>query len=258
MQDLRASGWEYIPKWTLLMLVSLTVQFLVIVLRPQWNNLWWRIGAAYAVLMIFLGDAVWEGYPGAAARVVVPLTLAFNIVVPRGRWWWPVLLLGNISALSAANQLKTPGHESFVLDGPSAVWLTPEHRSIDVTFSSEWYGIEQSQFEYWRWSRGSAGMVIHNPQIVPIEVELRFDLRAYDERTVRVLQGKTVRWEGRVGRNNVKVRLPHLHLEPGGNPWRFETERPPAIPDIDNPRPITFNLRNFVIHAVQKLETNPP
>ena len=134
VQDLRANGWEFMPKWTLVMLVSLTVQFLVILLRPQWSSLWWRIGASYAVLLIFLGEAVWEGYPGAAARVVVPLTLAFNVVVPRGRWWWPVLLLGNLSALSAVDQLRPPGHESYPLEGPRNVWMAPAHQSIEVAF----------------------------------------------------------------------------------------------------------------------------
>jgi hypothetical protein len=65
-------------------LISLTVQFLFFVLRPSWRDPWWRVAAAYSVLMIFLGDAVWEGYPGATSRVLLPMTLAFNILVPRG------------------------------------------------------------------------------------------------------------------------------------------------------------------------------
>ncbi|HUJ44165.1 MAG TPA: hypothetical protein VLW52_11205 [Opitutaceae bacterium] len=258
VQSLRAHGWEFVPRWSLLMLVSLTVQFLAIVLRPRWDSLWWRIGAGYAVLLVFLGEAVWEGFPGAAARVVVPLTLAFNAVVPRGRWWWPVLLLGNLSAFSAFNQLRTPGHESFTLEGPKAVWMTPTHQSIDVAFTSGWYGVEQSPLEYWRWSRGSAEIVIQNPQPAPVEVEMDFDLRAYDERIVRVFQDKVLQWEGRVGRDSSEVRLRHVRLEPGPNPWRFETEGPPSTPNGDTLRPVAFNLRNLVIRAVRKLDKQAP
>jgi hypothetical protein len=258
VQSLRAHGWEFIPRWSVVMLVSLTVQFLGILLRPQWNNLWWRIGASYAVLLIFLGDAVWEGYPGAAARVVVPMTLAFNAVVPRGRWWWPVLLLGNLSALSAVNQLKPPGHESFILEGPKTVWMAHTNQSIDVAFDNGWYRVEQSQLEYWRWSRGTAGIVIQNPQTVPVEIELDFDLRAYDERTVRVFQGGILRWEGQVGRESSQVRLSHVRLEPGDNPWRFETEGPSNPPNGDTLRPVAFNLRNLVIRAVRRLEPQTP
>jgi len=258
LQDLRTNGWDFVPKWTLVMLISLTVQFLVILLRPQWSSLWWRIGAAYAVLMIFLGDAVWEGYPGAAARVVVPLTLAFNVVVPRGRWWWPVLLLGNLSALSAVDQLRPPGQESYLVGGPRKVWMTPARESIKVEFPGNWYQTEKSHFEYWRWSRGPAEIVIHNPQGFPVEVTLQFDLRAFDERTVRLLQGTAVRWEGRVNRSGTTVRVLQVRLEPGDNPWRFETDKPPIMPEGDTLRPVTFNLRNFVVQAVRKLEADPP
>ncbi|MDD2764780.1 MAG: hypothetical protein PHE83_12490 [Opitutaceae bacterium] len=258
MRELRANGWDFVSKWTLLMLISLTVQFLMILLRPQWANPWWRIGVSYAVLMLFLGEAVWEGYPGAAARVVLPMTLAFNILVPRGRWWWPVLLLGNLSALSAVSQLKSPGYESFLLEGPQAVWRAPTNHNINVTFSNQWYAVEQSQFEYWRWSRGSAGIVIHNPQNVPVEVNLSFDLRTYAARTVRVFQGRTLRWEGRVGRESAHVRLQQIRLEPGNNPWRFETDGPPSMPAGDVLRPVTFNLRNLVVRAVRKLDGAAP
>jgi len=58
-------------------------------------------GASYAVLMIFLGDAVWESYPSAAARVLLPMTVAFNILVPRGKWWPILLVVGNLGVLAS-------------------------------------------------------------------------------------------------------------------------------------------------------------
>lgn len=113
----RAEGWDSSARWTLILLTSLSVQLLVILLRPRWSQPWWRVGAPFAVLFIFLGPAVWGGYPGAAARVVLPMTLAFNVLVPRGLRWWPILLLGNLSALSAVDQLRPPGIESYRLEG---------------------------------------------------------------------------------------------------------------------------------------------
>ncbi len=258
VHDLRVNGWTFVPRWTLLMMVSLTVQFLAIVACPRWTDRWWRIGAAYAVLMAFLGDAVWEGYPGAAARVIVPMTMAFNVVVPRGRWWWAVLVLGNLSALSAVNQLTPLRGEAFRIEGPTEVWSAPAHRSLEVIFDDGWYQSERSSLEYWRWSRGSAGIVINNPQAVPVEIELDFDLRAIDPRTVRVYQGTTLRWAGLVGRESAEVRLPHLRLDPGDNPWNFEVEGPPSRPGGDAIRPVTFNLRNLVIRAQRKLDAPPP
>lgn len=256
--EYRANGWDSSAKWTMLLLVSMAMQFLMILLRPQWTNPWWRVGAPFAVLMLFLGEAVWAGFPGAASRVVLPMTLAFNILVPRGRGWWPVLLLGNLAAFSAAGQLAPPGRESFRLEGPPIVWKAPVNRSVEVIFDDEWYQGEKSSFEYWRWSRGSAGLVIRNPHAVPLEIEMDFDLRAYAARAVRVFQGRTLRWEGRVGRESALVRLPQIRLEPGDNPWRFETDGPPSMPAGDVLRPVTFNLRNLVIRAVRKLDGAAP
>jgi hypothetical protein len=80
---------------------------------------------------------------------------------------------------------------------------------------------------------------------------LSFALRAYDQRTIRVLQGKVVRWEGQVGRTVTGVRLCAVRLEPGDNSWRFETDKPPI--DRDGMRAVDFNLRNLAIHAVRTI-----
>ncbi len=258
VRDWRLNGWDSSAKWTFIMLCSLTVQMLVILLLPQWNNRWWRIGVPFALLFIFLGPAVWSGFPGAAARVVVPMTLAFNAVIPRGRRWWPLLLLGNLSALSAADQLKPPGQESYRVEGPTAVWLAPNQNALSVDFPNTWYQPEKSRLEYWRWARGSADIVIHNPQPVPLEVNLRFELKAFDQREVRVLQGKELRWSGSVDHDGTKVRIDHVRLMPGDNVWWFNTDKPSITPNGDTLRPVAFNLRDLVVEALKKLPSRAP
>ncbi len=253
VRDFAEKGWDSSARWLVIILLSLTVQFLTLVLRPRWSDPWWRIGMPFAVLFVFLGPAVWDGFPGAAARVVLPMTLAFNMVVPRTRRWWPVLLLGNLSVLSAADQLKAPGREGYEVEGPATVWMTPAQDSIEVSFPGNWYQTEKSHLEYWRWSRGSADLIIHNPQPVPVEVNLYFGLRAFDVRTVRVLQGSRLRWEGRIDREGTSVVIAPVRLEPGDNMWHFETDKPPITPSGDTLRPVAFNLRNLVIQAVRKL-----
>jgi len=224
------------------------------VLRQRWNDLWWRVGVGFAALLIILGPAVWAGFPGAAPRVVLPLVLAFNVVLPRGRWWWPVLVLGNLSILTAPSQLAPPGGNSFRVEGPAVSGRAAPDRTVAVIFGDEWYQGERSSFEYWRWSRASAGLVINNPQSVPVEIELNFDLRAMDPRIVRVFQGTTLRWSGLVGRESAEVRLRDVRLEAGDNPWNFEVEGPPSRPSGDTIRPVTFNLRNLVIRVVRTLD----
>lgn len=91
-----------------LTVISLGTQFLFFALRPRWRDAWWRVGAAFGLLMMVLGESVWEGYPSAAARVLLPMLLAFNITLPRGRRWWAVLVLGNITIISTPNFIQLP------------------------------------------------------------------------------------------------------------------------------------------------------
>jgi hypothetical protein len=77
-------------------MIGLTVQAIVLLARPNWRDPWWRVGAGYVVLLCVLGASVWEGHPVAAARTLLPMTLAFNILLLRGRWSWPLWFAGNL------------------------------------------------------------------------------------------------------------------------------------------------------------------
>jgi hypothetical protein len=80
---------------------GLCVQFVFFVCsaRTAWRERWWRAGAVFALLFAVLGPAVWEDAP-AAARAVIPMTLAFNVLLPRDRRWsLPLCVFGNLSVL---------------------------------------------------------------------------------------------------------------------------------------------------------------
>jgi len=81
--------------FTVAALVALTTQAAALAWWRAWRNPWWRVGMSYAVLLFVLGPAVWEGQPGAVTRVVIPMTLAYNVLLPRGRWFWPLWAVGN-------------------------------------------------------------------------------------------------------------------------------------------------------------------
>ena len=94
----------------MLILVSLAVQALYIVLRPRWKDPWWRLACAYAILMAFFGRPLWEGEPGAL-RVLLPMNLAFNVLIARIESplvFWPLLAAGNASALYGLQLLQVP------------------------------------------------------------------------------------------------------------------------------------------------------
>ena len=107
--EFRAQGWGSFARFSLLTLVGLTTQAVVLLWQRDWRSAWWRAGVGYVALLIVLGPAVWEGYPGAATRVVLPLTVAFNVQLSRARWFWPLWLLGNLNVLHGFEVLRVPG-----------------------------------------------------------------------------------------------------------------------------------------------------
>ena len=78
------------------LLVAIAIQAAYFIARPKPRSHWWRLGVVYAVLMTFLGFAVWEGSIGAAPRILMPMTLAFNLLFTRQNKYLPILLMANI------------------------------------------------------------------------------------------------------------------------------------------------------------------
>jgi hypothetical protein len=59
--------------------------------------------------MPFLSYPIWEGDPGAIVRVVLPMSVAFNVLVVRSRWFWPLFVAGNLTVLHGIHMIKVPG-----------------------------------------------------------------------------------------------------------------------------------------------------
>jgi hypothetical protein len=252
IEQWQTEGVGSVAQWSVLMLIAMTAQWLFFVLRPRWQDPWWRLGASYALLMTVLGDAVWEGYPGAASRVLLPMTLAFNIVLPRGRrlGWWVVFALGNLTVLFSSDTLKPPGRESFRVSGPDELIETSESgRSIEVRFDdAEWFAPERSRLEYWRWSRGTASVTFYNPQPFPVLAEITMDLKSNDERAVTIVsEDGLVLWSGSTLRQLQEIRIRRVRLAPGETVWKFETDQPAEPPANGDPRRMAFSLRNLQI-----------
>lgn len=245
------------PLWSLLILVALTVQFLYLLLRPQWDKAWWRIGLSFALLMIFLGDAVWEGYPGAASRVLLPMQLAFNILVPAGRAWWLVLVLGNLTLLAAPATLESPTGEGYVIRGRDELVYGRAGQKVSIDFSDTWYPVERHNNDYWCWSAGDAALTLHNPQPASLQARLRFSLTVNDRRKVRLrINGADV-WATELGSSGaVNVVMGEVVLHPGDNAIEFLTEAPPSRIGTD-PRLLAFRVQNLRIDLQQQLPVTP-
>lgn len=84
--------------FALIGIAGLFLQAVVVLRLKLIGNPWWRIGVAHAVLLTLLGPWIWSGY-WAACRALLPLTFAFNLLLPRGPRFWPIWALGNLTVL---------------------------------------------------------------------------------------------------------------------------------------------------------------
>jgi hypothetical protein len=260
VSQLIAGGYPAIvARFDLCVLVGLLAQFFFFAFRRRWHDPWWRIGACYAVLMVFLGDAVWENYPSAAGRVLLPMTLAFNITVPRGRWWLLLIAAGNLGIVASADLFKPPGRESYIVEGPRALRINPKDSSVveAIYDPHRWYPPEKPRWttwEFFRWNMGDGNVTIRNPQPFSILAVVKFRLRAVDQRAAIVTRGGKVLWQGMLQPAEVKkVSLGEIELPPGDSVLGFRSDRPAAYPGGGDMRRLTFSLKDLEIDLIRRL-----
>lgn len=197
--------------------VAVTVQAFYIVLRPRWSSAWWRVAAVHVALMAVLGEAVWEGFPGAALRVLLPLTLCFNILVPRTRRGMILLLAGNLSIFAGVSELRPPP--------PAPIWTVSAEAplrnasgsrdAVSVDFAEGFYGQEAGSGNRWRWAEGTAVLAITNHASVPARIEMSFEASVFSARTVTLTAAGVRIWSGELGDVAVTVECEAFVAPPG-------------------------------------------
>ena len=65
----------------LCIIAPLVVQGLYLAVRPRPSSAWWRVGVGYLLLMLVLDRVLLDPGTGALTRVMLPLTVAFNVLL---------------------------------------------------------------------------------------------------------------------------------------------------------------------------------
>jgi hypothetical protein len=93
---------------SLVALVSLVTQTVYLLVHRTWWQPWWRVAIVFAALMLTVHQVVWDGFPGAVMRVVLPLTIGFNVLLSKepGRHFWTWYVLGNLQLAYAFTVLR--------------------------------------------------------------------------------------------------------------------------------------------------------
>jgi hypothetical protein len=205
---------------TALAVLAITAQFLFFALRWRPAEAWWRVGAAFAGMMVFLSTPVWEGYPGAFTRVLLPMTLAFNVLVPRGRRWLPLLMAGNLSVLAAVGEFNPP-HELYHVRGDHAAVA-----ALQIDRGVGWYGVEHDRATRWRWSTAHATLPLRNVGPAPLVAHVRGRAgSARDARSLQISIGGARVWSAALDERVVDFQF-DCPLPPGETTLTFDTDRP--------------------------------
>lgn len=85
------------------LLLSLVVQAVYVAIRREHAASWWRVAAAYVVLMLLLDRVLANPHTGAITRVLLPLTVGFNVLLAgeRRTWrFWTWFAAGNLHLIA--------------------------------------------------------------------------------------------------------------------------------------------------------------
>jgi hypothetical protein len=214
---------DAILAWTtLLSTLALTVQAFFFLRRWQLDDPWWRVGAAYSALLLTLGTAVWEDFPGAATRVLLPLTLAFNVRAVRLRSAWTWLLLGNLGVLSGLLMLRDVPYDTREL----ATASDGRHSAI-VRLGPGWFGVERKGSRLWAWSESAGELEFETSPVTGYPLTLEFGMRSLTPRTVTITQEGRTLWQGAIGEKLTPVTL-RLDARDRAR-LRFATDKPGVL-----------------------------
>ncbi|MEY4938750.1 MAG: hypothetical protein RIQ93_485 [Verrucomicrobiota bacterium] len=195
---------------TFLATAALGAQALYLLLHQRGEDACWRAGIAGVALMAFLGGAVWEGHPGAATRVLLPMSLAFAVCAVRYRAGMGWLLAGALSVMSGILALwHVPHHPREIAAGRFAGGAFVA-RSLEG-----WYPTERNARRVWAWSSGNATLAL---DLWPRSAGLRavvVDLRAIAPQRLEIRQGGRMLWQGTIGTARQKIALEGAHADDG-------------------------------------------
>jgi hypothetical protein len=155
--------------------------------------------------------------------------------------------------------LKLPGRDSVRVVGDRALRIVePSGQVLDVSFDpATWYSPERSFLDYWRWSKGTAELTIHNPQSFSLMAEATFSMKSIDSRRVVLSTGGQPLWKGETDPTLRTAKVLGVRIPPGDTTWRFETDKPQAFP-MGDPRGVGFSLRGFKLTVTGRAPAEPP
>jgi hypothetical protein len=231
---------------TLLATAAVTVQastFALTSCRRSLADPWWRLGVVYATMMLFLGWAVWDGFPGAATRVLLPMSLAFAVLSARRRLPWLLIIAGNLSVPAGLLCLRdTAPHPNEIAAGHAG--------GVAYVARAEtgWYQVERTLLHSRTWSSGPGRMEVETWPHRSGSFAARMLVRSLAPRTITVTENGVLLWKGTVGPVYKPVDFP-IRVQSGRAWIEFSTDAP-AVQADSGTRRLAFAVRDLALLPV--------
>ena len=203
---------------------ALTCQAAFILIWRRPSSPWWRVGAVFAALLFCLGPAVWEGFPGAASRVLLPLNLACNVLAVRTRAPLPWILACNLTVFSGLHVFHDlPPYQDLAAarHGRVAALVVP---------GPGWFSAEHNSRHRWVWAESRGRLDLRAwPHADNIEVRLTLRAQGATPRTIRALVAGREVWSGPLTQRLSTIQLPPLVVTGGHLELELSTDAPPVL-----------------------------
>jgi hypothetical protein len=168
------------------------------------------------------------------------------VLVPPGRGWRVLLILGNLTLLASPAALQAPLGEGYILKGRDELMYAAQGRQVEIEYGeNNWFSAERYGSDFWCWTSGNSVVNVTNPHAKPLVTRLRFGLSVNERRNIKLLVNGVEAWNTTVaGTDMVNVLLNSVTLAPGENKIEFVTDTPATRVGTD-PRPLAFRVMNL-------------
>jgi len=228
---------------SLLAVAGLTVAAAFLVRHRRFTDAVWLVGAAYGGLMLTLNTAVWEGFPGAATRVLLPLVLAFCLLAARQAQGWRWLTAGCLLIPAGIIALVPVSHQPGEL---AAQWL--RGNPYLVSSATGFYPVERARGKAFAWFSTEGELRVHSTDKIDAEIALALEMRALAPRRVEIYQDATLRWAGEVGTRYHPVVVPGITVTAGKAVLRLRMDGAPLVEPAASARPLGVAVSRITLH----------
>ncbi len=253
---IKEAGETGFPPWVFLdlaVLGGLLVQGLYLLARPKPHHAWSRVGIAFALLMLVLGPAVWEGLQ-AVPRVLLPMTIAFNILFTRKTLFLPILVFANVLTYAGIKSFHPPLIEEHyeMADLSNFAYDSATNQYSYLEFKHGWSIVEGKQSRYWRWSEGDSVAEFYVPGDQSLEAEFEFTPKTITPRNILFEVNGELVWQAKNEQLYGDLYTISFVLEPGNNVLRFYSPTPPERIRND-PRDLSFALVDYKLRLIRAI-----